>query len=88
MLTDWLGFCVLAGGALAAIMQWIVRPVYRSVRAVSQGVHYLTAEMQNNGGSTMRDAIDRIETNQGTFDVRLTEIETRLPSPQEGDTRP
>ena len=35
-------------------------------------------EFSTNGGSTMRDAIDRIERNVASTDARLGQMETRL----------
>ncbi len=52
---------VLIGGALAALTQWVFRPVYRSMRAVHKASAYISDEMSFNSGSTMRDAIERLE---------------------------
>jgi hypothetical protein len=68
---DSLGFIVLCGGALAAIAQWIIRPLYHAIRDTSRGVRYVKAEMENNSGKTMRDAIDRLEEVNLLFAERL-----------------
>lgn len=56
-------------GALAIIFQSVVRPVLRWGRRIEQAVSTVEQNMVNNGGSTLRDAIDRIEK-------RLTDLET------------
>lgn len=75
------GQIILAGGALAALSKWVFIPLWKASRAVHRGVIYVTGEMKNNGGSTMRDAIDRIEQ-------RLDSIEDRLPPLTEEGTTP
>lgn len=54
------GQIILGGGALGAIARWIALPLWRAGRRISKGVAYLEGEMRNNGGSTMRDAIDKL----------------------------
>lgn len=73
------GQIILAGGALAALSRWVIVPAWKGGRALSKAIHYVADEMKNNGGSTLRDAVDRIEK-------RLTEIEKHLPSREKDNT--
>ena len=55
---------ITAGGvvtALAAIVQFVVRPVVRWGIRIEQAVTLVESNMVNNGGASLRDAIDRIE---------------------------
>lgn len=61
-------------GALAIMFQSVVRPVLRWGRRIEQAVSTVEQNMMNNGGSSLRDAIDRIEK-------RLTDLEAVVVSP-------
>lgn len=58
---EWLMLVAGALGAVAAIWRLGIRPAYHFVRAVGDGVEYVRNQLVNNGGSTIRDAIDRTE---------------------------
>jgi hypothetical protein len=55
-------------GALGVIFHTVVRPVVRWAKRIESAVSTVEQNMMNNGGSSLRDAIDRIEK-------RLTELE-------------
>ena len=62
-----------AGGvvtSIAAIVQFAVRPVIKWAVRIEKAVTLVESNMTNNGGSTLRDAVDRIE-------ARLDKIENR-----------
>lgn len=61
-------------GALGVIFQTAVKPVIKWARRIEQAVTIVEQNMVNNGGSTMRDAIDRIEK-------RITELEDAVTKP-------
>lgn len=61
-------------GALGIIFQTVVRPVINWARRIEQAVTIVEQNMVNNGGSSMRDAIDRIE-------IRLTQLEDLVTKP-------
>tara|TARA_R110000868_G_scaffold160658_2_gene390386 strand:+ start:652 stop:921 length:270 start_codon:yes stop_codon:yes gene_type:complete len=42
----------------------------------------LAAQLLPNGGSSMRDAIDRIEANMANFNARLINVEDYITKPQ------
>jgi hypothetical protein len=48
-------------GAIAVILQTVVRPVIRWGTRIEKAVSVVEMNMMNNGGSSLRDAIDRIE---------------------------
>lgn len=55
---------ITAGGvvtALAAIFQFVFRPVIRWGTRIEKAVTFVESNMTNNGGASLRDAIDRIE---------------------------
>jgi hypothetical protein len=55
-------------GALAVIFHTVVRPVVSWAKRIESAVSTVEQNMMNNGGSSLRDAVDRIER-------RLTELE-------------
>lgn len=55
-------------GALGIIFHTVVRPVVRWAKRIENAVSTVEQNMMNNGGSSLRDAIDRIE-------ARLAELE-------------
>lgn len=54
--------------SLGVIYRGVVRPTYRWATRLEKAVSHVEMNMKNNGGSSLRDAIDRIEN-------RLTELE-------------
>ena len=48
-------------GALGVIFQTLVRPVFKWAQRIEKAVCTVEMNMNNNGGSSLRDAIDRIE---------------------------
>jgi len=48
-------------GALGIIFQTVVKPVVKWARRIESAVSTVEMNMSNNGGSSLRDAIDRIE---------------------------
>jgi hypothetical protein len=62
-------------GALGVIFHTVIRPVLRWGKRIESAVSTVEQNMQNNGGSSLRDAIDRIE-------ARLNQLEQIVaPSP-------
>lgn len=64
-----------AGGvvtAWAAIYRFVLRPVFRWARKLETAVDFVHEQMVNNGGSSMRDAIDRIERRLGEVEELVT----------------
>jgi hypothetical protein len=51
----------LIGAALAALTQWVFRPMFKAIRNVIRAANYVSDEMSFDSGSTMRDAIERLE---------------------------
>lgn len=48
--------------SIGVIYRGVVRPVYRWATRLDRAIAHVEMNMKNNGGSSMRDAIDRIET--------------------------
>lgn len=55
-------------GALGIIYRTVIHPVYKWMNRIEKAITHVEQNMNNNGGSSMRDAIDRIEK-------RLTQVE-------------
>lgn len=58
-------------GALGIIYRTLFRPVIRWGRRIENAVSHVEMNMKNNGGSSLRDVVDRI-------DNRLTMVENFL----------
>lgn len=63
---QWIVFIIAALTLLALLWK-----VGRAVSASFQGVDYIKREMQNNGGKTIRDSLDRIEGRLGYLETEL-----------------
>lgn len=50
--------CIISIGV---IYRGVVRPIYRWATRLDKAIAHVEMNMNNNGGSSMRDAIDRIE---------------------------
>jgi len=61
-------------GALGIIYQTLVRPVVKWARRIEKAVSTVESNMMNNGGASLRDAIDRIEQ-------RLDALEKKVGKP-------
>ncbi len=59
-------------GALGIIFQTLVRPVVKWAKRIENAVSVVEANMANNGGSSLRDAIDRIERRVTTVEDHIT----------------
>lgn len=76
-LTHWEELGVLIASVLTvigAIWRGIGRPVLKLIEAVGR----LEAELKPNGGSSLRDAVNRIEHQQKLMAGRVTNLETRI----------
>jgi hypothetical protein len=59
-------------GALSIIFQTLVRPVFKWAQRIEKAVSTVEMNMSNNGGSSLRDAIDRIERRVSTVEEHIT----------------
>ena len=59
-------------GALGIIFQTLVRPVFKWAQRIEKAVSIVEMNMSNNGGSSLRDAIDRIERRLSTVEDHIT----------------
>jgi hypothetical protein len=55
------------------------RPGHDPQPGVMERLQRIETELRSNGGSTLRDAVVRLEQSHRTFDGRLSNIESRLP---------
>lgn len=60
--------------SIGIIYRGVVRPVYRWATRLDKAIAHVEMNMKNNGGSSMRDAIDRIEQ-------RLNRVEDFITKP-------
>lgn len=79
-LLNWLITVGAAVSALGIIFQTIVKPVVRWAKRIETAVTIVEQNMVNNGGSSLRDAVDRIEN-------RLTNLEDHVTKPVKKSTR-
>lgn len=63
--------CIISIGV---IYRGVVRPIYRWATRLDKAIAHVEMNMKNNGGSSMRDAIDRIEQ-------RLNRVEDFITKP-------
>lgn len=61
-------------GSLGVIFHTLIKPVFRWGKRLDTAVTTVEMNMKNNGGSSMRDAIDRIEN-------RITKLEDYVTKP-------
>lgn len=61
--------------SIGVIYRGVIRPVVRWATRLEKAVAHVEMNMKNNGGSSMRDAIDRIET-------RLNRLEDYVTKPE------
>lgn len=69
---------ITAGAVVSAvgiIFQTLIKPVVKWARRIENAVTVVESNMLNNGGSSLRDAIDRIEK-------RLTTVEDHITKPK------
>lgn len=59
-------------GALGIIFQTIAKPIIKWARRIENAVTLVESNMLNNGGSSLRDAIDRIEKRVTTVEDHIT----------------
>ena len=77
----WLEVLLAIAAALTAVtVIWAkgLRPVVHFFQQLAAGVTYVQSQMVNNGGSTMKDAIDRTEARADEIVLRLDSIDTRV----------
>ena len=62
-------------GALGIIFQTLVRPVFRWAQRLEKTMTFVEQQMLPNGGSSLRDSVNRIES-------RLTVVEEHITLPR------
>jgi len=60
--------------SIGVIYRGVVRPIYRWATRLEKAISHVEMNMKNNGGASMRDAIDRIEN-------RLNRVEDFVTKP-------
>jgi hypothetical protein len=58
--------------SLGVIYRGVVRPVYRWATRLEKAISHVEMNMKNNGGSSLRDAIDRIENRLNNLEDLVT----------------
>jgi hypothetical protein len=84
-LPEWVGALardlgVVAGilTALAVIYRMAVKPTLDVVGRIQRSVEAVEAELRPNGGSSLRDAIDRLEKQHESLATRIDFIDLKL----------
>jgi hypothetical protein len=60
--------------SIGIIYRGVVRPLFRWAQRLDKAITTVEMNMKNNGGSSLRDAIDRIEN-------RMTKVEDYITKP-------
>ena len=71
----WWQYLVTAAAVVTAVgVLWkkVILPVYGFAKKVEQHVHFVETQMTANGGSSLRDAIQRIEQRVNVIEEHLT----------------
>lgn len=66
---------ITAGAVVAAvgvIHRTVVYPIFKWAQRLENAVTHVESHMKNNGGASMRDAIDRIEKRLTTLEDHVT----------------
>lgn len=66
--------------AIGVLWRQVVRPAYRWLHRMGQMIEFVGGQMQNNGGSTLRDGVDRLDQRTASMDERLTAVEDHIRS--------
>jgi hypothetical protein len=64
--------------ALGIIWRYLIRPVRDAFHRVETSVVFVEAELKPNGGSSLRDAVNRIESKVDNHEGRLIALEHAL----------
>ena len=75
---------IIIGSGLAVVLVAMAFAILRYGRWLKVKIGAMEAQFSNNGGSSLRDAIDRIEKRQESFEARLLGIEDIMTDPKEG----
>jgi len=60
--------------SIGVIYRGVVRPIFRWAQRLDKAITTVEMHMKNNGGTSLRDAIDRIEN-------RMTKVEDYITKP-------
>jgi hypothetical protein len=60
--------------SIGVIYRGVVRPIFRWAQRLDKAITTVEMHMNNNGGATLRDAVDRIEN-------RITKLEDYVTKP-------
>lgn len=74
-------FIAAVVGALGVIGRMVVRPLVRFGRRVETTLDAVRNDLLPNGGGSLRDAVDRIETRQLAIEQRVCHLETAMMKP-------
>lgn len=58
--------------SIGIIWRGVLRPIYRWATRLEKAVAHVEMNMKNNGGSSLRDAIDRIEKRLSSLEDHVT----------------
>lgn len=65
---------------VGVIYRGVIRPVVRYGRRVEATIQDVQGQFRNNGGTTMRDAIDRIDERTSSLEAWRESVDARLPA--------
>lgn len=80
-LANWLEWLVkVAAGLTAGAAIWSkgVKPAFHFIKRIGDGVDYVSKQMVNNGGSTLKDAVDQAVALASQANDRLDSIDKRV----------
>jgi hypothetical protein len=68
----WIVSAGAVAGAVSVIHHTLIRPVFKWMTRIEQAVTVVEGNMVNNGGSSLRDAVDRIENRLTVLELAVT----------------
>lgn len=58
--------------SIGIIWRGVIRPIYRWATRIEKTMSFVEMNMKNNGGSSLRDAVDRIEKRLSSLEDHVT----------------
>lgn len=77
----WLEWLIKIAAGLAAcgvIWSKAAKPAFHFIKRIGDGVEYVQSQMVNNGGSTLKDAVDTTAKRVDEIATRLDQIDARV----------
>lgn len=84
-LPDWfpviardLGIIAAVLTAIGLIWKMLIKKIVDGAKRIEASLRFVEAELKPNGGSSLRDAVDRLEQQHGILQTRMDTIDQKL----------